>query len=99
MLRRLLDHPQAVRSLLENAVCEGPGGVALLHFGICKVRSKPKSLRRRPQWPVYHHLPACIIYVYLSHESPVQEWDYTVLLAADPLTRLLDLIDEVRLDN
>ena len=32
-------------------------------------------------------------------ESPVQEWDYTVLMAADPLTRLLELIDEVRLDN
>ena len=38
-------------------------------------------------------------YMCLTHESPVQEWDYTVLTVADPLTRLVELIEEVRLDN
>ena len=64
VLRRLLEHPQAVRSLLEDALGEGPGAAAgaLLHFGICKVRSEQESLPPTAVIVVYLCTSTCIVY-------------------------------------
>ena len=41
-----MEHPQAMSSQVEDALDVGPDAAAgaLLHFGICKVRSKQESL-------------------------------------------------------